>query len=59
MAGKSKNNDSKKLENLDEMLDDIDFTSVIARLSGAQLTEEQKTSCEKFDEVYDATHPES
>lgn len=59
MAGKSKNNDSKKLENLDEMLDDIDFTAVIARLSGAQLTEEQKTSCEKFDEVYDATHPES
>lgn len=44
---------------LDEMLDDIDFTAVIARLSGAQLTEEQKTSCEKFDEVYDATHPET
>lgn len=56
MAGKSKNNSSKKL---DEMIDDIDFTAVIARLSGAQLTEEQKTSCEKFDEVYDATHPEA
>ena len=43
---------------LNEMIDDIDFTAVIARLSGAQLTEEQKTSCEKFDEVYDATHPD-
>lgn len=56
MAGKSKNNGSKRL---DEMIDDIDFTAVIARLSGVQLTEEQKTSCEKFDEVYDATHPET
>lgn len=56
MAGKSKNNDSKKF---DKMIDDIDFTAVIARLTGAQLTEEQKNSCEKFDEVYDATHPES
>lgn len=49
--------DEKK--ELKEMAEEIDYTAVIARMAGKELTPEQKESCRKFDEVYDATHPES
>lgn len=48
----------KEDKDLEKMVEEIDYTAVIARLAGTPLTKEQQTSCEKFDQVYDATHPD-
>lgn len=48
----------KNVKELEKMADDIDYSSVIARMAGQELTEAQKEECRKFDELYDATHPE-
>lgn len=47
----------KEDKDLEKMVDEIDYSAVIARLAGTPLTKEQEESCKKFDEVYDATHP--
>lgn len=51
--------DNKKdVKELEKTVEEIDYKAVIARMAGQPLTEEQKESCRKFDEMYDITHPE-
>lgn len=47
----------KKISELENLANGIDYTAVIARMAGVALTENQKRECEKFDRLYDQTHP--
>lgn len=53
----SKGNNKENMKDMEKMMEEIDYSAVIARLAGTPLTKEQEESCKKFDEVYDATHP--
>lgn len=56
----SENSNFKQEKNIGELkslANGIDYTAVIARMAGVPLTEDQKRECEKFDRLYDQTHP--
>ncbi len=50
-------NHKKTPAELETVIDQIDYTAVIARMTGQPLTEEQQASCAAYDALYDATHP--
>lgn len=49
----------EEMKNMEQAVENVDFSAVIARLAGKPLTKEQQEQCEKFDALYDQLHPDS
>jgi hypothetical protein len=49
------NNENK--QTIDEMIENIDFNALLKRRLGSELTEEEKTQCSDFDELFAAVAP--
>lgn len=49
----------EEIKEMEQAVENVDFTAVIARLAGKPLTEEQQKQCEKFDALYDQLHVSS
>lgn len=47
---------NKNNENLMHEAESIDYTAVIARLSGQTLSAKQKAMCDRYDRLYDKLH---
>lgn len=49
----------EELKKMEQAVETVDFSAVVARMAGKPLTAEQQKQCEEFDSLYDQLHSNS